>query len=72
MLFKMAAVYSEGCLCLILLYIFSVDAFYEPDDFGILEKVTIGHDNSGYAAGWYFEKVSFTPWICLRDGCTSL
>ena len=55
-----------------LLYIFSVDAFYEPDDFGILEKVTIGHDNSGYAAGWYFEKVSFTPWICLRDGCTSL
>ena len=35
----------------------SVDTFYEPDDFGTIEAVTIGHDNTGDRPDWDFEKV---------------
>ena len=48
---------------------FSVDVFYEPDDFGMLDVVTIGHDFSGRYAGWDFEQVSFTPWLHVRGTC---
>ena len=41
---------------------FSVDTFYEPNDFGKLIVVTIGHDNSGRWPNWDFEKVSFSLW----------
>ena len=48
---------------------YSVDAFYEPDDFGIVEVVTIGHDNSGRGPGWYLEKVSFPHRMHVYGGC---
>ena len=48
--------------------IFSDDAFYEPIDFGILKVVTIGHDNSGNFAGWYFDKVGAVQYrISVRN-----
>ena len=31
-----------------------------------LEKIEIGHDNSGVAAGWYLDKVIVT---CHETGC---
>ena len=51
---------------------YRVDIFYEPDDFGILEAVTVGHDNTQLLASWDFEKVSFTPRFHTRGGCNSL
>ena len=51
---------------------YSVDAFYEPDDFGIVEVVIIGHDNSGSAPGWLLERVSFTPRMHVCGRCIGL
>ena len=60
---KTASAFSDSFENIIhgVLWICSVDHFYEPEDFGILEAVTIGHDNSKDYADWDFHKVSFIP-----------
>ena len=31
----------------------------ESEDIGILTKIRIGHDNSGFGAAWFLDKVKF-------------
>ena len=57
--FRMDKFYNE--------YSFRVDEFYiECPALGTLNRVRIGHDNKGFGAAWYLDKVSIDTNIVIR------